>query len=163
MTNRPYFFTCNSLFKCFRPVSAVLAGLVLVIGTTVLAEPLTGDLPTPGHYEVTTMTHFSDGTLPDTTVTTQNCLTQEDLEKNPASVFASLPEGKSCNVGEFLMEDGAISMQISCAAPEGDMIMTVSGSYEDETYQMVSDVVVSVGDQQVVMASTINGKRVGDC
>lgn len=163
MTKRPSLFNCINLLTFIKRVSAVLVSLALTTGTTVLAEPLSGDLPTPGHYEVSTMTHFSDGTLPDTTVTTQNCLTQEDLEKDPASVFASLPEGKSCNVGEFLMEDGTISMQISCAAPEGDMVMTVSGSYEDETYQMISDVVVSVGDQQVVMASTINGKRVGDC
>ncbi len=145
--------------------TSVLLGLtvVLVSGTNTSAADLTGDLPSPGYYEITTATSFSDGTLPDTTVTTQNCLTQEDLESDPASIFASLPEGKSCDVGRFVMEGGEISMRISCAAPEGDMTMTVTGTYEDETYQMLSDVVIKVGEQQVTMQSSIDGKRVGDC
>ncbi len=140
--------------------SAQLAGTLLV-GTLLAGVALA--LPAPGHYEVTTTTHFSDELMPDTTVTTQNCLTREDLEKDPASVFAELPEGKSCEVADFVMEGGVIRMQILCVTPEGDMTMTVNGSYEDETYQMMSDVVVSVGDQSVTMQSSIDGKRVGDC
>lgn len=135
--------------------------LALLLGTLLAGFALA--LPAPGHYEITTSTHFSDDLMPDTTVTTQNCLTREDLEKDPASVFADLPEGKSCEIAEFVMEEGVIRMQILCAAPDGDMRMTVDGSYENETYQMISDVVVSVGDQSVQMQSTINGKRVGDC
>jgi hypothetical protein len=61
------------------------------------------------------------------------------------------------------MEDGVIAMRISCSAADGGMDMTVNGSYQDETYQMVSDVVVSVGDQTVSMQSTIDGKRLGEC
>jgi hypothetical protein len=138
--------------------------ITLVLGAFVLTSmALAADLPAPGHYEVTTTTHFSDGLMPDTTVTTQNCLSAEDLERDPASVFADLPEGRSCSVDEFKMEGGDIAMRISCAAADGDMTMTVSGSYQDETYQMVSDVAVSVGDQTVTMQSTINGKRVGEC
>ena len=136
---------------------------ILILTTGFATVALARDLPAPGHYEVTTTTHFSDGLMPDTTVTTQNCMTREDLEKDPASVFAELPDGKSCNVAEFLMEGGEIRMQINCAAPDGDMTMTVNGSYLSETYEMVSDVVVSVGDQAVTMQSTIAGKRVGDC
>ena len=139
-------------------ICSLSAGSLLAAGAVLAA-----DLPAPGHYEVTTTTHFSDGLMPDTTVTTQNCLTQEDLDKDPASVFADLPEGKSCEVSDFLMEGGEIRMRILCAAPDGDMTMTVNGSYQDEVYQMTSDVVVSVGDQEVTMQSSINGKRLGDC
>ena len=139
-------------------IRAVAASMCCMVATTLAA-----DLPAPGHYEVTTTTHFSDGIMPDTTVTTQNCLTAEDLEKDPASVFADLPEGRSCSVDEFLMEDGVIAMQITCAAEDGDMRMTVEGTYQDETYQMVSDVVITVGDEAVTMHSTIDGKRVGEC
>lgn len=145
--------------------TGTLLGLTVALATgtcTNAAEP-GGDMPAPGYYEVTTVTSFSDGTLPDTTVTTQNCLTQEDLDSDPASVFASLPEGKSCDVGKFLMKDGQISMRISCEAPEGNMNMTVTGTYEKHIYQMLSDVVIKVGEQQVTMRSDINGKRVGDC
>ncbi len=137
--------------------------LALLAAAAMATAATAQDLPAPGHYEVTTTTHFSDGLMPDTTVTTQNCMTQEDLEKDPASVFADLPEGKSCNVADFLMEGGEIRMRIDCAAPDGDMTMKVNGSYLSETYEMVSDVVVSVGEQSVSMQSTIAGKRVGDC
>jgi hypothetical protein len=138
--------------------------IVLLLSALGLAgAALALDLPAPGHYEVTTTTHFSDDIMPDTTVTTQNCLTAEDLERDPASVFADLPEGRSCSVDEFVMEDGVIAMRISCSAADGGMDMTVNGSYQDETYQMVSDVVVSVGDQTVSMQSTIDGKRLGEC
>jgi len=136
----------------------LLVGALLLAGTV-----LALDLPAPGHYEVTTTTHFSDDLMPDTTLTTQNCLTAEDLEKDPASVFADLPEGRSCSVDEFVMEEGVIAMRISCSAADGDMNMTVNGSYQNETYQMVSDVVVRVGEQTVSMQSTIDGKRVGEC
>jgi hypothetical protein len=139
-------------------ITAVLTGTISLAGSV-----LAGELPAPGLYEVATTTHFSDGIMPDTTVTTQNCLTAEDLERDPASVFAGLPEGRSCSVDQFVMEDGVIAMQISCEAPEGDMRMTVDGSYEDETYRMVSDVLVTVGDEAVTMHSTIDGKRVGAC
>ena len=150
----------------FRPADQAPTGgragaLLVALGLATTAAAT--DLPAPGHYEVTTTTHFSDDLMPDTTVTTQNCMTQEDLERDPASVFADLPDGKSCNVADFLMEGGKIRMQINCAAPDGDMIMTVDGSYLSETYEMISDVVVVVGDQSVSMQSTIAGKRVGDC
>ena len=136
---------------------------VLLSLLTAAGMVLALDLPAPGHYEVTTTTQFSDGLMPDTTVTTQNCMTQEDLDRDPAAVFAGLPEGRSCDVSDFLMEGGVISMQINCAAADGDMTMTVNGSYQNETYQMTSDVVISVGEQSVTMHSTIDGKRVGDC
>lgn len=141
-----------------RTIAAVLTGAFCLAGTALAA-----DLPAPGHYEVTTTTHFSDGLLPDTTVTIENCLTAEDLERDPASVFAGLPEGKACSIDEFVMEGGTIAMLISCSAPDGDMLMTVEGSYQDETYSMVSDVVITVGDETVTMQSTIDGKRVGPC
>ena len=160
--------TRNHLSRAARPESShwhvarrAAGGLLLAAGLATAA--MAQDLPSPGHYEVVTTTHFSDGLMPDTTVTTQNCMTQEDLEKDPASVFADLPDGKSCNVAEFLMEGGEIRMQINCAAPDGDMTMTVNGSYLAETYEMTSDVVVKVGDQSVSMQSSIAGKRVGDC
>lgn len=144
--------------------TAALTGcLFLTAGSPALTADGPADLPAPGHYEVSTTTSFSDGTLPQTTVTTQNCLTEEDLQKDPASVFADLPEGKSCQVAGFVMEGGDISMRISCTAADGNMVMVINGTYQEETYEMVSEVVVSVGEQQVTMHSTIDGRRVGDC
>ena len=162
MLTRIHLARATGLASRFRgPACRTAGGLLLATGLAGAA--MAQDLPSPGHYEVTTTTHFSDGLMPDTTVTTQNCMTQADLEKDPASVFADLPDGKTCNVAEFLMEGGEIRMQITCAAPDGDMTMTVNGSYLAETYEMTSDVVVKVGDESVTMQSSITGKRVGDC
>ncbi len=121
------------------------------------------DLPAPGQYEVTTQTTYSSVPLPDATVTTQNCLTAEDLERDPASVFADLPEGKTCDITNFVMADGAIEMAINCDAPDGKLTMTTTGTFDDDGYDMVSDVVVAVGDKEVKMQTIIEGKLLGDC
>ena len=145
--------------RAIFPAATLLGACMLT--TVVLAAA--GAQPTPGQYEVTTLTRYVDVELPDTTVTTQNCLTAEDLAKDPASVFAALPDGKTCSVGEFEMADGVIRMQISCAAPDGELVMVTEGSYEEAGYDMNSTVTITAGEQQVEMHSTIRGKLLGDC
>ena len=154
--------------------SKLLPALTIVLGTLAALACSAGnaqtntlddaqDKPVPGRYEVTTVTTYTDVPLPDTTVTIENCLTREDLDKDPASIFAALPEGKSCEVGEFQMSGGKISMRLSCSASDGNMVMITGGTYDKEGYDMVSDVTVTVGEQQVEMRSTIHGRRLGDC
>ena len=147
----------KSRYFCLARLS--LAAGLMMASTSILAR----DLPVPGHYEVTTSTTYTDVPLPNTSVTTQNCLTAEDLERDPASVFAELPDGKNCDVDQFEMAAGKISMRVSCNAPDGDMLMVTSGEYDADGYQMVSDVTITVGEQKVVMQSLIEGKLLGDC
>ena len=148
-------------------MAATLAAMLLMVTALATAQEspphMSGKMPVPGHYEVTTNTTYEDVPMPDTSITTQNCLTREDLEKDPASVFAALPEGKTCEVGEFTMADGDISMRMVCSTPEGDMVMTTSGSYDEDSYDMVTNVTINVGDQEVQMRSVIEGKLMGDC
>ncbi len=143
-----------------RTTTRLALGACLAVTSAVV---MARDLPAPGQYEVTTRTSYSSVPLPDTTVTTQNCLTAEDLEKDPASVFAELPEGKSCNVADFTMADGTIRMQVNCEAPDGNLTMTTNGTFDDDGYDMVSNVVVAVGDQEVTMQTITEGKLLGDC
>ena len=150
------------------PMAAAALAAVLIMGAALAtgqeaATDMTGKLPVPGHYEVTTNTTYKDVPMPDTSITTQNCLTREDLEKDPASVFAALPEGKTCDVGEFTMADGAISMRMVCSTPEGDMVMDTTGHYDEDGYDMITDVTIKVGEQEVEMRSVIEGKLMGDC
>ena len=149
----------HTLLRTTFPAAILLSASTLATGMLAAAD----GQPTPGQYEVTTFTRYIDVELPDTTVTTQNCLTQEDLAKDPASVFAALPDGKTCSVGEFEMADGAIRMQISCAAPDGDLGRVTEGSYNETGYSMNSTVTITAGEQQVEMHSTIQGKLLGDC
>jgi hypothetical protein len=118
---------------------------------------------TPGRYEVSTRTEYVDVPIPETTITTQNCLTAEDLEAGAGNILAGLPENQNCEIGEFVMAEGALTMTMSCAADDGDMNMVTSGTYTASDYELTSDVTVTVGDKSVVMHSTVQGTRVGDC
>jgi len=149
----------NALMRAAFPAAILLSAGTLATGMLAAAD----GQPSPGQYEVTTLTRYVDVELPETTVTTQNCLTQEDLAKDPASVFAALPDGKTCSVGEFEMADGIIRMGITCAAPDGDLVMVTEGSYDESGYAMTSIVTITAGEQQVEMHSTIQGKLMGDC
>ena len=137
----------------------LLSAACLVLTTPVIAQ----NQPTPGLYEVTTTTKYTDVPLPDETVTTSNCLTREDLDRDPASIFAGLPDGKACDIGEFTMGAGEMAMDVSCKAPDGDMVMVTRGTFDASGYNMVTDVTVTVGEQQVKMQSTSIGKLMGDC
>jgi hypothetical protein len=144
-------------------ISQLITRLALV-SSLAFALPAAGqDQPLAGQYEVTTTTTYTDVPVPDTTVTTQHCMTQEDLDQDPASIFAGLPDGKTCEVGEFLMEAGTIRLHVNCSAPDGDMVMITEGTFDGAGYQMLTDVTVTVGDEQVKMRSTIDGKLLGDC
>jgi len=155
----------TDMLNSILPMAGVLSvGIGLLTVPSALAQSEPGlDQPNPGKYEVTTVTTYTDVPIPDTTVTTQNCLTQEDLDQDPASIFAGLPDGKSCEVGEFGMADGKIRIHVNCSAPDGDMVMITEGTYATEGYDMTSKVTVAVGEQKVEMNSTIQGKRLGDC
>ena len=147
--------------------STAASAAILVALAAVGPAPALGqaqDQPAPGLYEVTTTTVYTDvPDMPDTTVTTQTCLTREDLDSDPASVFAGLPEGRSCKVGEFVMDAGNIQLNVDCSTPEGDMVMVTSGTYGGQGYDMVTDVTITVGEQSVKMQSTITGRLLGDC
>ena len=142
--------------------SAASAAILVALAAAVPVSAQ--DQPAPGLYEVTTTTVYTDvPDMPDTTVTTQTCLTKEDLDSDPASVFAGLPEGRSCKVGEFVMDAGNIQLNVDCSTPEGDMVMVTSGTYGGQGYDMVTDVTITVGEQSVKMQSTITGRLLGDC
>jgi hypothetical protein len=154
----------NSIQTTARPAFARATTIgtifaLLMVTSAVMAQ----DQPVPGHYEVTTTTTYTDVPVPDTTVTTQNCLTQDDLDRDPASIFAGLPDGKSCEIGEFEMAAGTIRVYVNCSAPDGDMVMITEGTFDNAGYNMLSNVTVTVGEQQVKMQSAIKGKLLGDC
>jgi hypothetical protein len=144
----------------YRP--AMLA-VLLGASTAAAASAEADDMLAPGRYEVDTRTEYVDVPIPETTITTQNCLTAEDLEAGAGNILAGLPANQNCQIGEFVMAEGALDMTMSCAADDGDMDMVTSGTYTSNGYEMTSNVTVTVGDKSIVMQSTVQGTRVGDC
>ncbi|MEJ2087979.1 MAG: DUF3617 family protein [Gammaproteobacteria bacterium] len=147
------------------PLSAALLAGALLSGAfpPTSVQSAAPDELAPGQYEVTTTTTYTDVPVADSVVTTEHCLTREELNREPASVFAGLPDGKSCEIGEFVMSGGTIRIEVDCAAPDGDMTMITTGSYDAHGYQMVADVTITVGDDQVKTQSKIDARRLGDC
>ena len=135
-------------------------GLLLSSGTVLSAGQ---DRPTPGLYEITTRTTYRDLPVEDSTITTRSCLTREDLDRDPASAFADLPEGRSCDMESFQMAGGSIDMRVVCQMETGSMTMVVGGSFDEQGYRMISDVTVVVNGEEVEMQTTVDGKRLGDC
>ena len=140
-------------------ISRLFAILILLPVSTAWAQ----DKPRPGLYEITTRMASPDLPGEATTITTQNCVTAEDLEGDLSRVFAALPEGQSCEVGTFEMAGGLINMAITCATPAGDMLVETRGTYESERYSMTSTVTMSAGARALKLDSEIEGKRVGEC
>ncbi|HEY5646889.1 MAG TPA: DUF3617 family protein [Pseudomonadales bacterium] len=141
-------------------ILASVAAAILVFAGSTAAN---ADRPLPGSYEITTATTYHDVPLPDTTLTTTSCLTAEDLARDPAGALASLPDGQTCSVEESLMAGGVIDMRVTCGAADGRMAMVTSGTYDPNGWDMVSDVTVTVGSEEVKMHATIQGRRLGDC
>lgn len=116
--------------------------------------------PGAGEYEVTTTSNFNN--LP-VTVTTTNCITAEDLDQDPASVFADTAAAENCELEEFEMADGIMSMHMVCNSDEGGLEMTTEGAYTESSYSMNSTIVISAGETRMTTTATVAGTRVGDC
>lgn len=139
----------------------IAVGLLLCTATA--GSVADTDRPAAGAYEITTATTYTDVPLPDTTITTTSCLSAADLERDPASVLAALPEGAGCSAAESVLDAGVIEMRIVCDTPDGSMVMVATGDYHPGGWNLVSDVTVTVGSDQVKMHSIITGRRTGDC
>ena len=136
---------------------------LLILTALPLSCAWAADAPDPGLYEVATEMVSTELPVPPTTITTRNCLTRADLDRDISQVFADLPEGASCDIDTFEMAGGHISMALRCVTPTGDMQVETSGVYTSGSYSMSSIVTMPLGDRMLTINSKIEGKRVGEC
>ncbi|MGE0621436.1 MAG: DUF3617 domain-containing protein [Pseudomonadales bacterium] len=146
-----------------QPILIAVLLLCLAATATIGSAATGSERPSAGAYEITTVTTYTDVPLPDTTITTTSCLSQADLDRDPASALAALPDGASCEVVESVMDAGVIEMRIVCDTQGSSMTMVTTGTYDTGGWSMISDVTVAVGDDEVKMHATITGRRTGDC
>lgn len=142
---------CSFALRCCALIStAVLAG-------TVSAEH---HRPNPGEYEVITTSNFNNTPV---TMTTTNCITAEDLDQDPAKIFADSAAAENCDLGEFQMADGVLSMNMSCSADDGGMEMSTDGAYTETGYSMNSIITINAGGTTMTTEASITATRIGDC
>ncbi len=133
-----------------------------LISATILATSAGADhhRPNPGEYEVTTTSNFDNTPV---TITTSNCITAEDLDQDPAKIFADSAAAENCNLEAFEMAEGRLLMNMSCNADDGGMEMSTEGAYTDDGYSMNSTITINAGGTTVTTEASIVATRVGDC
>lgn len=121
------------------------------------------DQPNPGLYEVTTQMVYADSPMPPISITTNQCLTLQSLQESLSQALTTFPVAQNCETVEFNVESGSIAMQLSCAAPEGSILMETTGSYTENDYAMKSNITITGGESAMDISGDISGKRIGDC
>lgn len=98
----------------------------------------------------------------DTLHTVTSCLTPEQAARPPADFFNGDKSG--CTFEHFAMAGGAIDARMNCKRPQGQMTMSVSGTYDGKSYIMhTSGVSEMPGGRTMTVASTMTGRRTGAC
>ena len=143
---------------CTAPASCFILFCLITASSATAQEK-----PQPGMYEITTSLDYADLPIPSTTTTTQNCMTQEDLDTNPFEVFAGQPEAQNCDMDDLVMSDGNITMGMRCADSNSVMSMKTAGNYDASSYTLNSEIRISQGSAESKMQSTVEANRVGEC
>jgi hypothetical protein len=121
------------------------------------------DQPNPGLYEVTTQMVYGDLPIPPTSITTNQCVTDEALQESLSQALAIVPLALNCEIVEFNVGGGNIAMQLSCAAAEGSIVVKTTGNYTENAYAMKSHIANTGGGTAMDISGDISGKRIGDC
>jgi len=141
---------------------AARAGAAVAVITAASAAAAV-DQPNPGLYEVTTQMVYGDLPIPPTSITTNQCVTEEALQETLSNALATVPVAQNCETVRFDVGGGTIAMQLSCAAPEGSIVVETTGNYTDNDYAMKSNISITGGGKTMDISGDISGKRIGDC
>lgn len=135
----------------------LLASMLLITPCAATAD---NHRPSAGEYEVTTVSNFNDVPV---TMTTTNCVSKEDLDQDPAKIFADSAASEDCKLESFEMAEGTMSMHMVCAADDGSIIMHTEGAYTASSYSMNSTITISAGGTEISTEASVQGTRIGDC
>lgn len=136
---------------------------VAALAITAVSATAAVDQPNPGLYEVTTQMVYGDLPIPPTSITTNQCVTEEALQESLSKALTTVPIAQNCETVEFDVGGGSIAMQLSCAAPEGSIVVKTTGNYSQNDYALKSNITISGGGTAMDISGDITGKRIGDC
>src|SRR3954466_8723543 len=90
------------------------------------------------------------------------CLTPEQA-KRPGGKFFSGKAEKNCRYDHFTMGGGKIDAVMRCAASEGAMTMSITGSYSPESYSTHVAMNMEGGPSRMTMKMRSEAHRTGQC
>jgi hypothetical protein len=94
-----------------------------------------------------------------------SCVPENQREQPPAALFSG--PGYSCTYSNSYIKDGMINASLVCTRPElkGQVNMTVSGSYDDKSFEaQVDSTSFLPGDGDFTMSRKVKGKLApGSC
>jgi len=94
-------------------------------------------------------------------ITSQSCVTQEDLDQSPERMFEE--SNGECRYTEFEMSGGTVHGVAQCQSDQGTMNMTMDGTYTDTTYEMTMSMQGNMGMGPMTMTFDVTGRRLGAC
>ncbi|MBB4633484.1 DUF3617 domain-containing protein [Sphingosinicella soli] len=148
------------------------AGFRLLLAATA-AVPLAafaGNMVTPGKWASTgTITAIDMPGMPPQAlemmkkrpISHSYCLTAEQAAKDPRQMFKG--DNGECEYTKFEMARGKLNAAMQCKGPQGNMRMTMLGTYTADSYQSTNVMVVDGPRGNMKMTSKTSGKRTGAC
>jgi len=115
----------------------------------------------PGNWETTIQMHMANVPMQMPEMKTTQCITPEQLEKDPAS---GLPQGmrgrggnNQCEVSDYKVTGHTVSWKMACAQQQ----MTAAGelTFSGDSYTGTMKASMPQGE----MTMKMTGKRLGDC
>ena len=91
------------------------------------------------------------------------CVTPEQAKNPKADMFTG--PGQNCSYEHFKWGGGNVDMKLLCKHPQATQTMTLSGTYEPESYHMAMTMTNngSSAMENMTMQMKVDAKRVGEC
>ena len=91
------------------------------------------------------------------------CVTPEQAKNPKADMFTG--PGQNCSYEHFKWGGGNVDMKLLCKHPQATQTMTLSGTYEPESYHMAMTMTNtgSSAMENMTMKMKVDAKRVGEC
>ena len=142
----------------YRALCLALLSLLLVIAADSSASE-----PQAGLYRVTAGISGEDLPAGVANATVEHCVTEEDLAADPTSVLGENAGVEGCTITSYDWKNGKIRMQMQCAVEGAEATAESKGSYNANSYELITIMRISVGDTTMEMESFVRGERIGDC
>lgn len=131
-----------------------------------------GVKPQPGLYKATiTMTGINIPGMPPEmeghgagqTITSETCLTQEDVDKGHEELLKQGQTGE-CSYESFKLDGGKMDAVMVCKTPEGAARMTMTGLATETSSEFSAETKMNFeGVGEATMSFTGKHERIGDC